>query len=252
MMSDISLEQILMIAAIAVLLFVLLPILEKRTGKNLTEIIFGVRRKSSRSSKKEEASGKKQEPKVSNGTRSELTSFVAQMLRFAAKNKMRLVAPGTVEYEGTEARLTCLLVAPGGIIGVYCLGFGGDIKPASSPYPWRQHINGQDLTFANPIQACQEQYQLVTAAMKQAGVEGSLKVVTVFTNPKANLQSFPSSVYTQQRFMDYLKENEALKQGTLDVEKTALALADLAKIKEKKESQKKKQREWKQKKSVKK
>ncbi len=238
-MSDISLKQILMITAIAVLLFVLLPILEKRTGKNLTEMIFGVRRKHSPSSGQESGSGAKKEPKISNGTKAELTSFVAQMLRFATKYKMRLVAPGTVEYEGTEARLTCLLVAPGGIIGVYCLGFSGDIKPAGSPHPWKQHINGQDLTFANPIKVCQEQYELVSAAMRQAGVEGNLKVVAVFTNPKANLQSYPASVYTQQRFMDYLKENQGLKNGTLDVEKTALALADLAKIKEKNEAQKK-------------
>lgn len=241
-MSDISLNQIIMIAAIAVLLFVLLPLLEKRTGKNLTEMIFGVRRRGSRSAKQPEASKQKAEPKISNGTKAELTSFVAQMMRFAARNKMHLVAPGTVEYEGKEARLTCLLVAPGGIIGVYCLGFGGDIKPAGSPYPWKQHINGKDLTFTNPIKACQEQYDLVTAAMKQAGVEGTLKVVTVFTNPKANLLSHPASVYTQQQFMEYLKENEALKNGTLDAEKTALALADLAKIQEKKKNQKKKNR----------
>lgn len=221
---------------LAVLVVVVIPFFEERTGINITKHFFGIRRKKS-ADKKAGQAATRQRPQMHNGTKGELTAFVAQLLRFSAKNKMRLVAPGTVAYKGSTARLTSLLVAPGGIIGVYCLGFGGTITPSSPPDSgsWRQHMNDQDSSFENPLAVCKEQYRLVASTMEEAGIQGNLKIVTVFTNPKATLQSYPSSVYTQRRFMEYIKTEPSLKNGTLDVEQTALALAKLANIKKKSE-----------------
>jgi len=158
---------------------------------------------------------------ISNGTKGELTAFVAQLLKYASKNGMHLVAPGTVKYQGKTARLTALLVAPGGITGIYCLGFGGTISPhsQSSPAepsrPWKQHINGQDLTFENPLKVCQEQYRIVQGALEEAGITADLKIVTVFTNARANLLSAPSLVFTQKMFLSYLYDNKDLKTAVL-------------------------------------
>lgn len=217
-------KQAFLLIIIAVFIFIVLPALERRTGKNLRGLLFGVKKK-----KTDQDDVPKKGPVIKNGTRGELTFFVSQLLKFAGKNHMRLVAPGRVEYQGKTALLTALLVAPGGIIGVYCLGFGGDIYPSGKSAPWRQHRNGQDSTFDNPVKICKEQCRFVSEAMKDAGIEGDLKVVTVFTNLKAVLHSCPSDVYTQGGFLQYLRENAALREGSLDVKETALALARLAK-----------------------
>lgn len=234
-MTQITPGQIAFVIVMAILLMFILPMIQSRTGKNITEILFGFKRKSDT---RVQAPAPKREPRISNGTKGELTAFVAQLLKYASKNGMHLVAPGTVKYQGKTARLTALLVAPGGITGIYCLGFGGTISPhsQSSPAepsrPWKQHINGQDLTFENPLKVCQEQYRIVQGALEEAGITADLKIVTVFTNARANLLSAPSLVFTQKMFLSYLYDNKDLKNGSLDAHKVALTLADLAGVKD--------------------
>ncbi len=242
-MSDTT-KQLLFVIIMAALLLLVIPIFESRTGKSFTELFFGIRKKKPTS--RDVSAAAKKEPHINNGSKGELTAFVAQLIRFANKYKLRLVAPGTVEYQGKTARLTSILVAPGGMIGIYCLGFGGEINPGDKETdPWKQHMNGQDTTFENPVTVCQEQYKLVVSAMEAAGIQGSLKIVTVFTNPRATLHAYPASVYTQKRFMEELKANTALRSGSLDIEKTALALAELANVKKREQEAAKKRAEYK-------
>lgn len=234
-MTEIPGKEVTIVMIMVFLLLILIPILQKRTDKDLTQMFFGVRRR--KNPEKEDSKSIKREPRIRNGTKGELTSFIAQMLRFTAKNGMRLVAPGTVSHNGQTARLTALVVAPGGITGIYCLGFGGTITPgdlkapAGISAPWRQHINGEDKTFDNPLNACQQQKKLIQSAMEQEGIHTDLNVVTVFTNPHATLKSTPASIYTPKSLCEYLKNNSSLKTGTLDIHTTALTLADLAGIK---------------------
>jgi len=231
-MSEMPVSQILFVVVMGILLLVVVPIFESRTGKSLTEIFFGIKRKPRGGAEKTEAV--KKEPRINNGTKGELLSFLSQVIRFANKNGMQMVVPGTVVYGGETSKLSGLLVTPGGIIGLYCLGFGGKITSVQSPAPWRQHINGEDRTFPNPKDVCKEQQRLVQSAMEEAGVSGHVDVVTVFTNARADLYSTPSGVYTESSFMDHLKSTGSLKNGDLDVEKTAKALAKLAGIEDKK------------------
>lgn len=241
-MEEIGSNQFLFVAVLVFLMMIIIPIVQKRTGRDLSQILFGIKSRKSRD--KEEAVKVTGEPRVRNGTKNELTIFVASLLRFTSKNGMRLVAPGTVSHSGKTARLTALVVAPGGIVGVYCLGFGGTIAPgdgkapAGKTAPWRQHINGEDKTFDNPVKACEEQKELIKTAMEQAGIVAPLRVVTVFTNAQATLQSTPAFVYSPKSFLKYLKEEPTLKSGSLDINKTAQTLARLAGIK--KEEPKKK------------
>ena len=213
-------QQFLFIAILAFVMILLIPILQKRTGKDITRMLFGIR--SLKEPEAEKITKAPRKPLVRNGTKNELTAFVAQLLRFTSKNGMRLVAPGTISHDGKTARLTALVVAPGGIIGVYCLGFGGTIAPGNRMEPagvsvsrlracsgvsasWRQHINGEDKTFDNPIKACQEQKELIRSAMECAGITASLEIVTVFTNPQAVLESTPAFVFHPKSFFQYLK-----------------------------------------------
>lgn len=235
-MQEISTGQIAFIIIMTVLLLIVMPIIQSRTGKSMSELLFGAGRKKKNQEDDIRSKTKSaREPKQRNGAKSDLTVFVAQLLKFANKNGMRVVAPGTVEYKGETARLVAFLVAPSGVTGIYCLGFGGTITPGGKNSPWKQHMNGQDLTFRSPLEVCGEQEALVRAAMDEAGLKGNLDIVTVFTNPRVTLMSIPTSkIYTQKQFMEHLKNTGALKRGDMDVENTTRILAQLAKIKEKK------------------
>ena len=223
--------QAILLVVLGILLVMVVQIFERRTGKSLTEMFFGIKRKSRKGQEKQAV---KKEPHVSNGTKGELLSFLSNMIRLASKNGMQMVVPGAVAYQGEAARLSGLLVTPGGIIGLYCLGFGGMVTPIKSPAPWKQHINGEDRTFPNPKDVCKEQQKLVQAAMEEAGIPGHVDVVTIFTNPRVSLVSRPSGVYTEQSFIEHIQSTSSLKNGDLDVEKTAKALAKLAGIEDKK------------------
>ena len=241
-MSEIPVSQLLFIVVMGVLLLLIVPVFEARTGKSLTELLFGFRRKSDRTKGQTTVKGK--EPRINNGTKGELLAFVSQLIRFAGKNGMQVVAPGTVTWKGKTTRLSALLVTPSGITGIYCLGFGGRITGVKEPASWRQHINGEDKTFPNPLTACREQEELLREAMADAGIHGDVDVITVFTNPRATLCEVPSSrIYSQSGFMEHLRETSALRNGNLEVKETAQKLAVLADVKGKKEEAKNRKKE---------
>jgi len=226
--------QILFVVIMALLLVFLLPMLQSRTGKTLGELFFGtghglLRRKPAA----ERAPAK--EPRINNGTKGELTAFVARLLRFANGHGMALVFPGAIRYKGQTASLTAILVTPARIIGVQCLGFGGSITPAGGSRPWKQHINGQDLTFDNPTALGQKMLHLLQDAASGSKLAAPADVVTVFTNARSSFpEGLPAKTYRQEDFFAWLKENETLKNGSLDVRAASLVLADLAGIKKKK------------------
>jgi hypothetical protein len=241
-MSEFPVSQLIIIAIMAVLLILVVPVIESRTGKSLTEILFGVRRKKSKNGS-DGASVPAKEPRINNGTKGELMSFLSKLIRFAGKNGMQTVTPAIFSYKGKTSRLAALLVTPGGVIGVFCQGYGGTITGALEPAAWKQHINGEDRTFENPLKVCREQQNLMQEAMQAAGIEGTVDVVAVFTNARATLREIPSSrIYSQDAFMDHLRSTSALRNGSLDVEKTAKALAEMVDIKGKKESKNKKRK----------
>ena len=97
-MTDNPSQQFLFVAFLAFAMILLIPILQKRTGKDITRMLFGIR--SQKEPDSQENVKKNREPRVRNGTKSDLTAFVAQLLRFTSKNGMRLVAPGTVSHDG--------------------------------------------------------------------------------------------------------------------------------------------------------
>ncbi len=232
-MTDLSIQNLLMIALLVITGMVVAYQIKAHTGKSMFDSLTGPRGRN-KGPQAPPAPGRRV---VRNGTRSELTAFISQLLRFSQKNGLRLIAPGTVAHNGQTARLTALLVAPHGVIGVYCLGFGGTITPALLPDPWKQHINGNDRTFDNPVKICQEQHDLVAAAMETAGIRTDLTIIAVFTNPQADLPSAPAGIYTRDRFFAYLDEfakADSTGQPAIDPRTVWKTLADLAGIKTRK------------------
>lgn len=232
-MTDLSIRNLLMAALLVVTGMVVAYQIKARTGKSMFDSLTGSRGRS----KGLQAQPAPRKPVVRNGTRSELTTFISQLLRFSQKNGLHIVAPGTIAHDGQTARLTALLVAPHGVIGVYCLGYGGTITPAKLPDPWKQRINDSDHTFDNPVKICQEQHDLVAAALEAAGIQTDVKIAAVFTNPQADLQSAPAGIYTRDRFFTYLGEfakADSTGQPVIDPRAVSKTLADLAGIKTRK------------------
>lgn len=233
-MMDSTLGQIVIGILLGVIAVVFIRKFQNRTGINVSELLFG-------SKKKEETKGEKEKkkefsgPKGKNGTKADLTVFISQLLRAAGKRGMRVVAPGTVQYKGEMARLTAFLISPSGVTGIYCLGFGGEIRTGGEGNPWCQYMNGEKRTFENPVLACRKQYELVRGAMDEAGLTAPLDIVAVFTNKAAVLPKEASgTVYSQERFIEHIKNTHAFQIGSTDLEQTTKVLAKLAGIKERK------------------
>ena len=234
MLNDYS-SQIIFVVVMALLLLIVLPILQSRTGKSLGELFFGSRKGFLGNRLSSPGQTPKREPRINNGTRGELTAFISRLLRFANKNGMSLVVPGSIRHNGQTATLTALVIAPGRIIGIQCLGFGGSITTGAGNAPWNQHINGQDRTLDNPLVSGQKQQRLLQSAATKAGIPCPCDVVTVFTNGRVSFpKGLPPQVYTQDQFFTYLSENRALKNGSLDTRAVSLTFAEMAGIKKKK------------------
>lgn len=225
-MQKISPGQIAFVLLMAVLLMFVLPMLQSKTGKSLSQILFG--------SFKKKGSGPDpvptKEPRLRNGSRDDLTVFLSKLIRSAKKRGMQVVAPASVSYKGKKSRLIAFLVHKSGVTGLYCLGYGGTITASDSSRSWKQHMNGRDISFPDPLAACEEQRAFIQEAMTQAGIKAELDVVTVFTNPSAVIEHRPQRIYRSNEFFNYIEQVSALGNGDLNVEETARALAKLSGI----------------------
>lgn len=231
-------------AIVISLLFLAGIILYSRYGKHRDKdwmgMIFGI---SSRKKTETEKKTKPSKPKEKNDTKTELTLFASEILKTASKNGMRVVMPGIVDHKGESSRLTAFLISPRGITGVYCLGFGGSIQAGEGEKPWKQLMNGEEKQIENPLVVCRQQQELVEAAMKEAGILADLEVVAVFTNSSVKLSMNPSArVYTKKDFLAHIRDTDALKRGSLDVEKVTKEMAALADIEGRKAAMKEKKK----------
>lgn len=75
----------------------------------------------------------------------ELTAIVSQLITFTKRQHYTLVYPGTIQEGGQLTTTLALVVTPGGVVGLNCFGFAGEIRPGDQPNDqWRQHINHTD------------------------------------------------------------------------------------------------------------
>ena len=234
-------EQIVTLIVLAVILLVILPIHKSKTGRSMSEILVG-------RGKKNENSGtekKKSKPSMKNGSTNDLKYFLSEIMVFAARNKMKLVAPGLIKYKGDEANVTAYLVSKSGILGIHCMGFNGEIKASGTgESEWTQTMNGETVTIESPLLKMEHSRSVVKPAFESAGITAPLEFAAVFTTAGVKLAADVWScenVYSGKRFMDILKEKTAeLSAGETDVEKTAQAIADLVGIEKMREQAKKK------------
>lgn len=230
-------SQILTVCILAILLLLILPMYKSRTGRDFSEIIFG-RKKNPLGAVTES----KNEPHLNNGTAGDLKYFLTSLIKTAMRKKMKVVAPGCINYKGKTADVTAFLVHKSGVTGIACLGFNGTIRQAADGKgDWIQHMNGKDIPFSNPLAEREKYMQIVKPAFEKAGIDVPLDFVTVFTTNGVNLENSIAdldNIFYRNRYTDYISKNaDALSDGTLDVDSTAKKIAELVGIEELKKQQ---------------
>lgn len=140
--------NILVVVVLALILLLILPMVAARNGtKSFTQALMApLHRKKKRGPLGLEVEPeKKPERHVNNSMQGELTAIVSQLITFTKRQHYTLVYPGTIQEGGQLTTTLALVVTPGGVVGLNCFGFAGEICPGDQPNDqWRQHINHTD------------------------------------------------------------------------------------------------------------
>ena len=239
--------NILVVVVLALILLLILPMVAARNGtKSFTQALMApLHRKKKRGPLGLEVEPeKKPERHVNNSMQGELTSIVSQLITFTKRQHYTLVYPGTIREGGELTTTLALVVTPGGVVGLNCFGFAGQIDPGEKPTDqWRQHINHQDNRIPTPILASEKQQVLLRRAMDKAGLSGiPVEVITVFTNKEARLSGVSEQKCFDRDGMIAYLEQERFHSGPVDdTHETGVKLKSLV-IVYKSDKQKKKKK----------
>ena len=124
--------NILVVVVLALILLLILPMVAARNGtKSFTQALMApLHRKKKRGPLGLEVEPeKKPERHVNNSMQGELTSIVSQLITFTKRQHYTLVYPGTIREGGELTTTLALVVTPGGVVGLNCFGFAGQIDP---------------------------------------------------------------------------------------------------------------------------
>lgn len=213
--------NILVVVVLALILLLILPMVAARNGsKSFIEALMApLHRKKKRGPLGLEMEPeKKTERHVNNSMHGELTSIVSQLITFTKRMHYTPVYPGTIQVGGELTTTLALVVTPGGVVGLNCFGFAGEIRPGDQPTDqWRQHINHTDNRIPNPITASEKQQALLRRAMDKAGLSGiPVEVIAVFTSKEAQLSGLSGQrCFDRDGMIAYL-EQEKFRSGPVD------------------------------------
>ncbi len=198
-----------------------LPLISAKTGKSVQELLFGRKRNKNRETAVEVQNSAGLQH---NDGKKELLVFISETGKEAKKHGIQMIVPGTLYADGETTRYSTLLVGDFGIIGVYCLGFGGMIEAKESG-DWIQQINGEKKTFRNPLYACRKWEQAGKTAIREAGLgEVAFSSMVVFTNKAVLLNSAPEHCFDTKAFFNAIS---GLKSTGSDVEERKLFIEQL-------------------------
>lgn len=152
--------------------------------------------------------------------------LVRAVRRFAASDDYVVIAPVNVQGSKDAADLDLVLVGWFGVLGVKCLGWGGEVYGSLDQDEWTQVLPQGRRTFPNPMTRAGKSARSVRDALFAARMKNvPVETVVVFTNPAASL-NLPRSTghYTEKTFLAYLKGPHFREDKKVDVEAVAAAL----------------------------
>ena len=146
--------------------------------------------------------------------------------RFAAAEDYAVIAPVALQGSKDAADLDFLLVGWFGVLGVKCLGYGGEVYGSLDQEEWTQVLPRGRRTFENPMTRAGKSARAVRDVLFAAKLKNvPVETVVVFTNAGASL-NLPRSTghYTEKTFLAWLKTNHFLEDKKVEVEPVAAAL----------------------------
>ncbi len=170
---------------------------------------------------------------MNNSMQGELTAIVSQLITFTKRQHYTLVYPGTIQEGGQLTTTLALVVTPGGVVGLNCFGFAGEIRPGDQPNDqWRQHINHTDNRIPNPVTTSEKQQVLLRRAMDRAGLSGiPVEVIAVFTSKEARLTGVSAQKCFDRDGMIAYLEQERFHSGPVeDTHETGVKLKSLVTV----------------------
>ena len=135
------------------------------------------------------------------------------------------------------------MVTPGGVVGLNCFGFAGEIHPGDQPNDqWRQHINHTDNRIPNPVTASEKQQVLLRRAMDRAGLSGiPVEVIAVFTSKEARLTGISAQkCFDRDGMIAYLEQERYHSGPVEDTHETGVKLKSLVTVYKSEKNKKKK------------
>lgn len=152
-------------------------------------------------------------------------AVVRQLRRYAALHEYKVVAPVALTGVHGTTDLDAVLVGWFGVLGVKCLGYGGEVYGSPDEAEWVQTVNGTRRKFKNPIARAKQSGLVLRDALFAAGLKSvPVETVVVFTGKRVQL-ALPRSTghYTEKSFSAYLKSSRFEEDKKIQVEPVAAA-----------------------------
>lgn len=184
-------------------------------------VVFYTKRNKSSSEESESASKTKNLSQEQAGAKA-----VAMVRRFARSQGYKVVAPAHIAKEGRFADLDCVLVGYFGILGVKCIGLGGEVYGAANDAKWLQVSRGERIPFENPLNTASVDTRVIRDTLFTAKIKNvQVDTVCVFTNDAATLAiGRDTGHYTLKSFKALLRKGKYVVDKKVDVESCVTAI----------------------------
>lgn len=156
--------------------------------------------------------------------------IVRAVRRYAAAEGCTVIAPVEVTGSRDTADLDLLLVGWFGVLGVKCIGWGGQIYGSAAEPQWTQVLGGERCTFDNPLTRAGKSERAVRDVLFAAKLKNvPVETAVVFTNKAAEL-NLPRSTghYTEKTFLAYLRSPHFEEDKKVEIEPVVAALRQQA------------------------
>lgn len=145
---------------------------------------------------------------------------------FALTRQFTVISPANIAKDGKFADVDFIMVGFFGVLGVKCIGLGGEIYGNANDAMWLQVAGSKRVSFENPMLAAQKDARVIRDTLFEAKLKNiTVDTVVVFANKKASL-AIPRSTghFTVKDFKKYLDKDKFEQDKGIDVAKTVQAI----------------------------
>lgn len=146
--------------------------------------------------------------------------------RFAMSRQFTVISPANIAKDGKFADVDFIVVGYFGVLGVKCVGLGGEIYGSANDAMWLQVAGDKRNSFENPMLTVQKDARTIRDTLFAANLKNiPVETIVVFTNKKTSL-AIPRTTghLTVKDFKRYLDKDKFDQDKGLDIAKTVEAI----------------------------